>query len=289
LATAGSIITNVKRAYGDPDGDYITDTIGMEFLDIAQQRFCDEVEPLDEIMDYALTARQVRYDLPSNCIEPVDVMWFKNVTRKLQFEQYQQFDVLTTATPNSIGNSTRYTVFLRQLTLGPEAPNQTSATTLASGAALITATTIGLVAASGTFRSRGFLKNVTSGEVIEYTAIATTTVTGCTRGVHGTAAASVASNDQFQEIDVQMRYRKIPAAITATTSSPEIAPVYHRYLEQYMLYLAWRNRGDQNKAEIVYNEFEESEKRAKQKVSRRALEAVRMKDRRANGYWQMGY
>jgi len=192
-----------------------------------------------------------------------------------------------TGAPNSLGNPRYYTVFKRQINFGPEVPNQTSATALASGTALITATTIGLTAASGTFRSKGFLKNITTGEVIEYTAVATTTVTGCTRGVHSTTAASVASNDQWQEVDAQMRYRKIPAALTATTQSMEIAPVYHHYIKKYVLYLAWRNRGDMKKAEVAYNEFEEDEKRAKRSIQRRAMEAFRIKDRRGR-VWQGG-
>lgn len=287
MALVGSILADIRRAFGDPDGDYITDTIGMEWLDIAQQRFADEVESLDEIQDICITQKQVRYDVATNYIEGGDVMWFKNVTRKLQFEQYQQFDVLVTSAPNSLGNPRYYTVFKRQLTFGPEVPSQTSATALASGTALITATTIGLTAASGTFRTKGFLKNQTTGEVIEYTGISTTTVTGCTRGVHSTTAASVASNDQWQEVDAQFRYRKIPAALTATTQSMEVAPVYHHYIKKYVLYMAWRNRGDQTKAEIAYNEFEEDEKRAKRSVTRRAIESFRIKDRRG-GIWRGG-
>ncbi len=280
MAQVGSILADIRRAFGDPDGDFITDTVGMEWLDIAQQRFADEVEALDEVFDLTITQRQDTYDLPSNYIESGDLMWFKNVTRKLKFEQYQQFDVLVTGSPNSLGNPRYYTVFKRQLVFGPEVPTQTSATALASGTALITATTIGLTAGSGTFRSKGFIKNVTTGEVMRYSTVASTVLSGLTRGVHSTSAASVASNDQFQEIDAQMRYRKIPAALTATTQSMEVGVVYHHYIKQYVLYMAWRNRGDKSKAEIAYNEFEESEKRAKRSIQRRAIEALRMKDRK---------
>jgi len=214
-------------------------------------------------------------------------MWFKNVTRKLQFEQYQQFDVMLTGSPNSLGNPRYYTVFKRQLVFGPEVPSQTSATALASGTGLVTATTVGLTAGSGTFRSKGFIKNVTSGEVMQYSSVSSTVLSGLIRGVHNTTAASFASNDQFQEIDAQLRYRKIPAALTATTQSMEVAPVYHHYIKQYVLYMAWRNRGDQNKAEIAYNEFEESEKRAKRSITRRAMESFRIKNRYGNT-WQGG-
>ena len=54
MATAGSLLGDVRVHFGDPDRDFITDAIGMEWLDVAQQRFCDEVMALDEIQDFTL-------------------------------------------------------------------------------------------------------------------------------------------------------------------------------------------------------------------------------------------
>jgi hypothetical protein len=281
MATVASIIQNIRVAFGDPDGDFITNAIGMEWLDVAQQRFCDEVMPLDEIKDYGLTSRLQRYDLPTNTVTVNGVMWFKYTTRKLEWAPPATFDEIQSASPNANpGNPCYYTVFRQQIVVGPQSPSANSATALASGAITAAATTLGLTAASGTFRTRGFLVNSTTGEVVEYTNVATTTVTGVTRGVHGTTAASCASGEVWTEVDMQVKYRKIPAALTTTSASPEVPAVHHRYLEQYVLYLAWRNRGDTGKAEIAYNEFESMEKRAREKVGRRAWENVRIKDRR---------
>src|SRR3990167_45847 len=240
MATAGSLITDVKVQFGDPDGDFITDAIGLEWLTSAQERLCHEVLALDEIKDYALTARQKRYDLPTNCIIPFTVSWWKLSTKKLSYIDPSTWDDVEVSRLNTTGTPTSYSIIRRQLVVGPSAPVSDSATALASGAALVTATTIGLTAASGTFRTRGWLENQTSGEIIEYTNVATTTVTGCTRGVHGTTAASVASGEQFKEIDLQLRYRKHPDSLTATTASPEVTSVFQRYLEYYVLFLAWK-------------------------------------------------
>jgi hypothetical protein len=174
--------------------------------------------------------------------------------------------------------------------MGPAAPLSNSATALASGAATIAATTIGLTAASGTFRTRGWLANQTTGEVVEYTNIATTTVTGCTRGVHNTTATAVGSNDQWKEVDVQLRYRKSPAIITASTQSPDIPNAFHHYLEQFVTFMAWKARGDKAKAEAAYNQFEQDEKRARDTIGRRAFEPRGIKDRRHGyrGEWNWG-
>lgn len=281
--TVGSLLANVRVQFGDPDRDFITDTIGFEWIDVAQQRFCHEVLALDEIKDYPLTAAQKRYDLPTNCIIPMAVLWWKNSSRKLdyadpsKFEEYEVYHPLTTGYPKN------YSVIRRQLVMGPAAPLSDSATALASGAAASTATTISLTAASGTFRTKGFLENQTTGEVIEYLAIASTTVTGCVRGVHGTPATAIASGQQWKEVDVQMRYRKIPQPITASTQSMEIPAAFARYIEQFLLYYAWRARGDKAKADAAYNHFEVEEKRAKETTGRRSFEPRGIQDRRHFG------
>lgn len=282
MATVGSLLSNVRLQYGDPNREFITDTIGMEWLDIGQQRFCHNVMPLDEIKNYPITARQRRYDLPTNSYQTFSALWWKNSSRKLvwtdpaEFERYELYKPLTTGYPYC------YTEIRRQVVLGPAAPLSDSATALASGDFSSTATTIGFTAASGTFRTRGWLENQTTSEVVEYTNIATTTVTGCTRGVHSTSAASVASGQQWKEIDLQVRYRKTPALLTATTQSPEIPAAFHRYLEQFALYLAWRTSGDKAKADGAYTQFAQEEEAARKTISRRAFEPRAVKSRRMN-------
>lgn len=283
MPTAGSLIANVCVQIGDPNQDFLTDTIGNEWLSTAEQRFCHEVLALDEVKDYPLVARQKSYDLPSNFMIAMSVLWWKNSSRKLdwtdpsKFEEYEVYHPLTTGYPKA------YSVIQRKLRLGPAAPTSDSATVLASGAATPTATTIGFSAASGILRTRGWVENQTTGEVIEYTNVSTTTITGCTRGVHSTTAASVASGHQFKEIDVQLRYRKSPLPITASTQVPEIPSAFHRYLELFVMFQAWRARGDKAKADAAYNQFEAEEKRSKDTISRRAIEPRGIQDRRRTG------
>lgn len=271
MAQAGSILTNIRKICGDPDSDFVDDTTGLTWLDKAQQRFCDEVLALDEIKDYAITAKISRYDLPTDTITPVAVMWFKSSTRRLAYEPPDLWYKTVAARPNATGTPSRYTVLRRQLLVGPEVPQTASAGTTASGAMTAAVTTLNLLAASGTFRSNGFVK--IEDEIIEYTTVATSTLTGAVRGVHGTTAASHASGTTVSEIDFQMTYRKTPTAL-ATGASPEIPAPFHRYLEQYALYLAWLARGDSAKAAVALEEFKEMEQSAKKSISRRAMDGV---------------
>lgn len=278
MPTAGSIITNIQIQAGDPNGDFLTDTIGLDWLSQAEQRFCDKIWALDEIKDYTITSLQYRNDLPTNCIIPLTVTYYQTVTRLLEYCDPSFWDGLMEGMPNGQGTPNYWTVIRRQLLVGPDAPLSNSATSTASGAITSTATTLGLSAASGTFRSRGFV--LIGSEVIEYTGISTTTLTGCTRGVHGTTAASYSSTATVTQIDMQMRYRKMPAQLTATTQTPEVPAIWQKYLEKYTLYLYFLSRGDQAKAEVVYNEFEDMEKDAQKTVSKRAQARHQIRDRR---------
>lgn len=290
MATSGSLLQNVRVQIGDPSGDFLSDTIGFEWLDVAQQRFCHEVLALDEVKNYPLTAKQKRYDLPSDCYLPMSVLWYKNSSRKLSWADPAEFEEYEVYHPTTTGYPKAYSVIRRQMVLGPAAPVADSATALASGAFTSAATTIGLTAASGVFRTRGWLENQSTGEVVEHTGVSTTTITGCTRGVHNTSATAVASNQQWKEVDVQMRYRKSPALMTASTQSPEIPAAFHRYLEHFVMFMAWRARGDKAKADAAYNQFEQEEKRAKDTIGRRAFEPRAIKDRRHGyrGEWNWG-
>lgn len=280
MATVGSLIQDARRLFGDTDGEFLTDTIGLEWMSVAQERFCETVIPLDEIKDFALTARLQRYDLPDDCIEPVGVMWYKDIPSKLTFESPAEFDRIQAGWPlANPGRPRFYTVFRRQVVVGPNSPAQTSATVLASGDFASSATTIGFTAASGILRSRGWLIHTTSGEVVEYLSQGTTQVTGCSRGQHNTSTASIASNDQFKQVDMQLTYRRMPTAFTATTQTPDIPKTYHRYLIMYFLYRAWLARGDSQKAQVAYNEFSEMENSAIEKTGRRAIEPIGIKDR----------
>lgn len=286
--TAGSIITDLCVQFGDPGQDFITDAIGLEWLTAAQERLCHETLALDEIADYSVTSGQKRQDLPTNCLIPYTVVYMKNAGRELEaidpseWDGYEVSRILTSGFPRG------FSIIRRQLVIGPAAPSQTSATALASGAITASATTIGLTGASGTFRTRGWVKNQTTGEVIEYTGVSTTTLTGCTRGVHGTSAASCASGEQFKEIDLQMRYRKSPAPLTATSTVPDVPTAFQRYLGQYFLFLAWRARGDKQKADAAYNQFSEEEARVKSTVGKRVFAARAIKDRRHMSRGGMG-
>lgn len=288
MPTAGTIIANVRTLYGDPDRDWLTDSIGLDFLNQAQIRYCHKVMPLDEYQGFGIVAKVNRYSVNADCIIPVNVMWYQSRTVQLDYVTPSEWIQLEESHPNATGTPTYYAFVKRQLYVGPEVPQTVSATALASGAGFASATAIALTAASGTFRSKGFLRiGSAAGEVIEYNTVDGATISGITRGVHNTTAASIASSDQFTQIDLIMQYRKSPAVITATTANPDVPTWAHPYLEKYMLYLSWMARGDMKKADRAFAEFEQYEKDSIKTVGRRTMDGmVRIVQRKRNrNYW----
>lgn len=284
MATAASITQDVRNLYGDPDGEFITATLGIDWLNAAQDRFCHKVMPIDEVKDYTLNARQQEFDLPGNYLQAVKAVYLKDMAYVLQAEAPAEFERIQAGFQTSVGRPVYYTIFRRQVVVGPQSPVASSATALASGAQSSTAAVLNLTAASGTFRSVGYLYNASTGEVMKYASVSTSQVGYVQRGVHGTPAASISSNDLIIQVDLQFFYRALATAISTTTQTPDIPTPFQRYLTLYMLYRAWLARGDATKAQVAYNEFELLEKDTIETVGQRMLEPMAIKDRRGRTY-----
>src|SRR5687767_11351474 len=139
MPTAGSILLNLRKLYGDPDQDFVTDSTGLDWLDRAQRRFCHKVMPLDEFQDFAVVAKENKFSAAADLITAVNVMWYQSTTRKLKYITPDQFKKLEEDWPNATGTPEVYTFIKRQLIVGPQTPTTRSATALASGAAFASA------------------------------------------------------------------------------------------------------------------------------------------------------
>lgn len=284
MATVASLGINIRKLAGDPDRDWLDENTLFDFLNRAQRRFCHKVMALDELKDYTITAKQPRFDLPTDCIMPIWVTWYQSRVTKLEYTTPDHWARVMEAYPTSTGVPERYAVIRRQLNVGPQVPTTASSNSTGSGAMTSTGTTLSLVAASGTFRSKGWI--AVDDEIIEFTGVATTTLTGCVRGVHNTTAATHASGVTVTQIDLQMLYRKTPNIISASTATPEVPAMFQDYLELYSLYLAFLSRGDGQKAQAVLTQFDEYEKDAIKTVGRRSQDGlIRIQERTSRFRW----
>ena len=287
MPQAGSMLTNIRKIFGDTAAAFIDDTAGLTWLDQGQQDFTNDVWVLEDVADFGISKYVQQYFMPSDCILPMSVMWMQTKYIKLEPEPPNVWDQLVESYPLATGNAYHYTVIrrangLQELRIGPQRPSKDSATALASGVIATTATTLGLNSASGIFRTRGWVI-VGSGatqEVVEYTGVATSTLTGCLRGQHNTVASNIGSNTQITQVDLQVRYKRIPAAL-ATNTSPEIPVAWHRYLETYAMYLAKLAHGEPKEAEGYLQVYLKQKETARKSAGRRHQDGLqRIKPRR---------
>lgn len=298
MPLAGSLIVNIRKIFGDTAAQFIDDISGLTWLDQAQQDFCNDVWMLEEIKDYAITQYDNHFILPSNCIIPMSAMWYQTKTIKLEPEPPNVWDQLTEAYPLSTGNPYHYTMMRRaqdtqEIRIGPAKPSRSSYSASVAGNIATTATTLALTAASGIFRSRGWVLiggpvapypgSANSGfpiEVAEYNGVSGSSLTGVIRAQHDTYASNLVAGVLVTQVDLQVRYKKLPS-ILATNTTPEIPEPFHRYLETYALYLAKLAHGEPKEADGYLQVYLKQKETARKMAGRRQQDGLmRIKARR---------
>jgi hypothetical protein len=298
MPTAGSMLVNIRKIFGDVGAAFIDDLSGLTWLDQAQQDFCNDVWMLEEIKNYAINKQWRHFQLPTMCIIPMSVMWMQTKYIKLEPEPPNVWDQLTEAYPLSSGNPYHYTVIRRtndyqELLIGPQFPAASSTQGLigSEGALATTATTIPLVSGVTGWRSRGWAiigsAAETHPEVIEYNTTdnlpngaGTGDLLFCLRGQHDTYASNVLTFTPITQVDLQVRYKRMPSAL-ATNTTPEIPEGFHRYLETYALYLAKLAHGEPKEADGYLEIYMKQKEIARKMAGRRQSDGLmRIKPRR---------
>jgi hypothetical protein len=269
------MLVNMRKIFGDVAAQFIDDTTGLTWLDQAQQDFCNDVWMLEEVKNYTLTQYNANFNLPTDCIIPMSVMWYQTKTTKLNPEPPNVWDQLIESYPNSTGNPYHYTMMRRsgdvqQIRIGPQLPPASSNFSSTTAALTAGAATIPIYVATGRFRSRGWaiVSNGTADEVVEYTGLGASMLTGVSRGVHGTVGSAIGSDVRVRQVDLQVRYKKMPDAL-ATSSLPQIPEPFHRYLETYALYLAKLAHGEEKDAEGFLQVYLKQKETARKMAGRR--------------------
>lgn len=289
MTLAGSLLVDMRKIFGDTSSLFIDDTTGLTWLDQAQQDFCNDVWMLEEIKDYYITQYDANFNLPTDCIIPMSAMWLKSATIKLNPEPPNVWDQLIEAYPNSTGNPYHYTMMrrsgdLQQIRIGPAIPNASSQFSSTTATLTSAATTLPINTATGRFRNRGWvlIGNSAPFEVAEYTGLGASSLTGAIRAVHNTTAATVATNVMIRQVDLQIRYKKMPAAL-ATNTSPEVPETFHRYLETYALYLAKLAHGEEKDAEGFLQVYLKQKETARKMAGRRQQDGLQRIQARRTG------
>lgn len=266
MATASALISDIRVKFGDTAGNYLGTDLVLTWLDQAQARFVETTFPLRRTRGYVVAANQDYFDLPADLILIEVATVDREVRRVLRWISPQDYERRRTAYQNASGYPCFWTLKEGKLYVWERFATASLTTTL--GSALSTTATSITLASTDNLRSYG--RAIIESEEVEYNTKGSTSISGVTRGVGGTTAASHASNATVTQVDFEIFHSYHPPAL-ASTSTPEIQAVYHDKLELYVLYLAHMAEGHVEKSRHYFELWTAAVDEIRYNLSRRQL------------------
>lgn len=243
MTTASSLISDIQTKVGDASGNYLTASLALTWLDQAQKQYVTRLLPLDRTKSFVVTANQEAFTVPDESIMLMSVLVSRDYRHPMKYLDVRKFEAVRSSIFNATGYPTYWTEKDGKIYVWPRFTSASLTSTLnATSAASNTTLTL---ASTGNLRSAG--RAIVGTEEIEYTAKTSTTLTGVTRGVGGTTAASYASAQLITQTDLEYVYSRHAAALSLT-SEPEIKEAYHENLQWWVMYLYYSGEGANDKA-----------------------------------------
>lgn len=249
MATASTLLDDVRTQFGDTDKNFISDANGLLWLNEAQQKMSKVTYELKRQKYFPVYTYQNTLSIPDDCLMIEDVASLKDLKVNLNYVPHREFNRRNLWVNNAVGNPRLWTQMDRLVYFWPRV-NNSGLTTTVNASTTDSATSITL-ASTGNLKSQG--RVLIDSEEIEYTDKGTTTINGCLRGRGGTTAASHASAASVMQLDFMLTYSRISTALTAQTSELEIREAWHDVLKNYVIYLAYLAEGDSEKAQSYYS------------------------------------
>lgn len=253
----------------DAGGNTITTTIAGRFINNALEDWANTVEPLWRPYGWFVTAKQFRYDLPSDWIKPKTLMWYQGgADKEIPYMSPKEFQRKGFFKWNSTtSNPEAFTIIDNDLWLGP-APGTTSNSTLLNPGLGISASATTIPVVDGTkYHTNGGIALVDS-EQIMYQGISSNDLTLCVRGQGGTTAAAHNSCTTTYRLDLVANYFYVPVALSATTDVPAIEQRWQKALLYKAIgdSLAMLGREDESAAQL--EQYEAKKIEAKREMRR---------------------
>ena len=196
--------------------------------------------PTDDITVLSSVKDQRDYDLPLDFVDSTDLIWQFTVSHLVLGKWDRK--ALLAQIPQS-GDPSNYAIdeARKKLMIFPIPSGSAQTTTLSPGISA-SDTTITVVSTSG-FGGSGWI--IIQNEIIQYTAITTTTFTGCVRGACNTTAAAHSTAVTVTWGDIALSYTRLPifnrtlyktGTVTVTNGSPTVSGVGTAWLNGQNIY-----------------------------------------------------
>ena len=250
MSTASTILGKCRERFGDSSANWITNAVGMNWIDHAQAELNNKFFPLTRLTGFVVAANQEAFTIPSDHIM-TEAVWHSRAVRTVMiYKPAIEFFKLKMVAQSATGYPQYYTEFEGRFYVWPMY-GTADATVAASGAINATSTTVSLATVTG-LQIQGLVSVASTSEIIQYTLAASGQLSGCQRGYAGTTAASFASTGTLTQMTLQVLYKRAAASISTVTDSVELPMLYERAMEEWVLYLAYAAEGSQEKAAAQY-------------------------------------
>lgn len=266
MTAFSALKTELLQRVNDPGGQSITSTIAYRFINNALEDWTNSVEPLWRPYGWFVTAKQFRYDLPSDWVKPKTLMWYQNGADKeisyLSPKEFQREGYF--AYRGAVANPEAFTIIDNDLWLGP-APGTTSNSSTLNGAVNSTSVATITVTDGTKFHTNGGIALVDS-EQIMHQGISTNDLTLCLRGQGGTTAATHLTAATIYRCDLVANYFYVPPALSATTDVPAIEQRWQKALLYKAIGDCYQMLGRHDEAQAELQLYEQKKMEAKREV-----------------------
>ena len=269
MAALSQLRNDLQYRYRDTAGKFLSAVPANLFLNLGGEDFSNDVEPAWREYGFYVTAKQHTYNLPSDYLHSLTMMWYQNGQYEIPYLSPQEFKMrgfmnrrITVSTPQA------YTIddgpTGRQLILGPAPGTSSNTTPMDLGNSMTSSQTFILPHDATQFQSPSgvvIVNDPLAIEQVQYQSNDNTVggqLTLCIRGFGGTAAAvhTVLSGTPMviQRADLVMMYTYQFKYMVADSDTPNFQSQYHRDIVHYALYLALKadGRDKQADAEMEY-------------------------------------
>lgn len=277
MATASFLIADIQTKLGDPSGNIFTSATLLGWLNEATKDFCMKGTPLRQVDATTISTGTFTFAMPSDRIMIEGIFSRNQIPVKLKALTPTEFGNQQAACPGAVGkDSSVWTEMDQKIYLHP-AYGTRAAVSLLTTFLSSSGTTVNILDTSD-FKEWGRIR--IDSEEIEYSSKDDRNLYGCTRGVAGTTATSHNNKGGtlVYQCDLWIVYRRAPTPMTAVTSSPDIPVIYHEKLEEYVMYLAYFQAGEKDKAKDMWKRWTQTVKEAQYSCSKETLTPIEVRD-----------
>lgn len=268
MTAFSALKTEVMQRVNDASGRTITTAIAGRFINNALEDWTNTVEPLWRPYGWYVTAKQIRYTLPSDWVKPKTIMWYQNGSGwEIPYMSPKEFQRRGYMTYNSTASKPEAcTVIDGDLWLS-HAPGSSSNTSTLNGAVSSTSAATIAVADGTKFHSNAGWALVDS-EQIMHQNISTNDLTLCKRGQGGTTAATHLTAATIYRLDLVCTYFYVPVALSSTTDVPAIEQRWQKALLYKAIGDSLQMLGRAEEAQAQLQTYDEKKVEAKREMRR---------------------